>query len=118
MPSSAGPKFDRLVAWLRRETGLKFKVRTVVGLGDPEFKYWGTGDQISAKEGWLIKIERNTTYPIQLDALLHEVAHIKDIAKNGYLKDVDSQHTDGFGVEYAALLRAHARWEKTYDGPE
>lgn len=118
MPSAAGPRFDRLVAWLRRETGIKFKVRTVVDLGDKDYACWGTGDEISAREGWLIKIERDTSYPIQMDALLHEVAHIQDIVKNGYLKDVDSQHTDGFGVEYAALLRAYARWEKTYDGPE
>ena len=57
-----------------------------------------------------IYLDAELHYDEAVFTILEEMAHIIDIRKNGYLKDSDDQHTDGWGIEYAALRRQYARW--------
>ena len=110
MPSKLGKDFDRVLTWLRRDIGLKFKVRVVSNLvcdGEPchgSFVKW-VGERIP-----YIYLDAGLHYDEAVYTLLEEAAHLIDIKKNGYLKDADEQHTGNWGYEYADLRRRYARW--------
>lgn len=111
--SRYGSEFDRVVRWLRREVvGTKFKVRVVTNLTEDGDACHGSAIKWVGEKIPYVYLDAGLHYDEAVFTLLEEVAHLIDIRKNGYLKDADDQHTDGWGITYASLRRGYARWLK------
>ena len=106
MVSKFGKEFDRVVSWLKQYA--RFRVRTVADL-----QWDGThcfAEVLDRKDGgWTVRIGRRQDYDAAVDCLLHEVAHIVDWERNGYVDGHDAQHRRSWGVIHSDLYRAYHR---------
>lgn len=96
MVSWYGAEFDSVVRWFKAFAS--FRLRTVKG-------HSHFAEVRETPSGWLVTIDREQTPEAALDCLVHEISHLIDWDRNGYVEGDKEQHRRSFGVIYSDLYR-------------
>lgn len=103
MRTSFGPRFDRVLRWMRRQTVAPFRFRTAKNLKS------NLGEMVEYRRGgkrqFEIRIRKGVSLESAIEILAHEAGHVNDIAQNGWGKGHSAEHNDNWGKHYSRIYR-------------